>query len=384
MTRTCPRARVVPGGAFQTCAAISLLVGSVLCVGGLPVLAKAPVVVGLGLAALVPFLLHRAWGRTREGLQVEVAGGLMRLGARRVDIEEVAGAFVRGPRSLVLDLVDRTRIELELGEDGAPEEVLAAFGWDPEVRTLRAPLRGPLGAFTVGFVSFILAMWPATTVSERLLGPKGGAMILALVSAALASAAMIRLFAKPHVVLGADGVRVVRGPGRERFVPYASIASVDAEAGDVVTVTLAAGKTLELPTVGQERAQVDALRARIEAGRAAAVAQGAGLATLLDRGGRAFATWMKDLGGVAQREAGFRSAAISPEMLERELADTTAPAERRIAAAVALRVATEGDARRVRIAADTCAEPELRAALEAVCEDALGEEHVERAERRRV
>ena len=383
LTITCPSVRVVPGGIFQASAAISLLVALPLCIGGLRIALDTPFVLMAGGAALAPYLLHRISSAPSAQVPVVVREGHLQVGDRRVAIGQVAGAFARTDHAIVVELVDRTRIDLELAPETRAEEVLAAFGWDPARRTLRAPLRGQLGAFTVGFLSFVFAMFPAMFGAEKLLGAGVGALLCAFVASAVASAGMIRLVAKPHVVIGTDGVRVVRGPGRERFIPYAAVARVEAHASLEVELTLARDETVWLPTLGQDPAQVKELAARIEAGRAAAVAQGAGLASVLERGGRPFSTWMKDLGGVAHREAGFRSTAISPSMLERELADTTAPAERRLAAAIALRGAPDADAARVRVAAETCADPELRAALDAVCDGALDEDMVERAGRRR-
>jgi hypothetical protein len=94
--------------------------------------------------------------------------------------------------------------------------------------------------------------------------------------------------------------------------------------------------------------------------------------TAFERGGRALAGWREHLGRSMQ-DAGYRSAGLAPDVAARVLESSHVTPEQRVGAALALRVAhqdTDRDDRaRIRVAADACADAELREALHAIADD---------------
>jgi len=138
------------------------------------------------------------------------------------------------------------------------------------------------------------------------------------------------------------------------------------------------GPPLELLLHGRVRGH--AVRSRIEelvAGQAASVARGV---SALSRGERSVSAWREQIARLANRETGFRDAAIGAADLERVLQDASAPVDHRVGAALALRVAYPEVARvRIHVAADGAANEELRAALLATAEVDVDEETIERA-----
>ena len=90
-------------------------------------------------------------------------------------------------------------------------------------------------------------------------------------------------------------------------------------------------------------------------------------------------TWRVEVGALAGRDGNFRTASLTTADLADVVEDVEAPAERRIAAAMA--VADSGDSaaqQRMRIAIDTCANDELRVALERAAEAELEEDDLDR------
>ena len=86
----------------------------------------------------------------------------------------------------------------------------------------------------------------------------------------------------------------------------------------------------------------------------------------LARGGRSTADWVAQLSRATDGAASFRVPAVPADVLLAVACDETAPAAARVGAAIALRRASQDHAirDRVRVAAEACAEPKLRVALE--------------------
>jgi hypothetical protein len=283
--------------------------------------------------------------------------------------------------TLVLLLRSGSKIEVKL--DGVPaEDVLRGFGLDLERRALSAPLRGMLGSFTKGLLAFTVTMIAATLA----LGPVAHlwTLLLAPLLATAATVLVLRRFGSPRVIVGVDGLRVT-GALRTVFVPFSEITGVasarKAYEGQVesgIVVERRHGDPLLLPTVGQSSDQSAALVRRIREGMARYGAADARPLAALERNGRSLAEWKQDLERRILAGGGFRDQALGKDDLERVLADARAPAERRVGAALALRVADEGAVARIRVAAETCANEDLRAAFEEVADDAVDEETLSR------
>jgi hypothetical protein len=92
-------------------------------------------------------------------------------------------------------------------------------------------------------------------------------------------------------------------------------------------------------------------------------------AALLDRGSQSPAAWLLQLDELRQGGAvRYRVAALDPELLADIVSDGSAAASRRAGAAAALARLDDGGRQTVRVAADACAEPKLRAVLLALSE----------------
>lgn len=326
-------------------------------------------------AALVAYL-----GRPRHGVQLEVEADTLRFrvgGSRRVvRIGDVAGSHVVAEtNTLVLLLNGGSKVEVRL--DGVPAgEVLRSFGLDLERRALSAPLRGTLGSFVKGLLAFMATMAAATAALDPV--AHLWTLLLAPLLATAATVLVVRRFGSPRVIVGADGLRITGGL-RTVFVPFSEItgigsvqATLDGQDGGGIVVERRTG-SLMLPTVGQSRDESAALATRIREGMARFGETVARPLAALERNGRSLTEWRGDLERWIVAGGSFRDPALGKDDLERVLADARAPAERRVGAALALRVADETAVARIRVAAETCANEELRAAFEAVADDAIDE-----------
>jgi hypothetical protein len=240
-----------------------------------------------------------------------------------------------------------------------------------------------LGAFTRGLLAFLGSLPLCMFLAGALLGPSMSPM--GMVLSAAFTVLFVRLYGYPRVVIGADGIRLV-GRLVPRFIPFADLTGARLRPGDAsgvtgVEVTRSDGRTFLLPTIAQtedaEHALVERIRAGIEA-----YAKGGDdrLLGALERRGRPVPVWKEDLRRLAQAEGGFRQQAIGREDFERVLADPSAPADRRVGAALALEATVDETAKdRIRVAAAASASPPLRIALEAAADGEVDEEAVDEA-----
>ncbi|MGK4003016.1 hypothetical protein WMF31_10370 [Sorangium sp. So ce1036] len=209
---------------------------------------------------------------------------------------------------------------------------------------------------------------------------------------------ILQLVMPRTALVGTDGV-VIQGIATRRLIPITEVAGARADARGV-WLDHVGGTSILLPTVARMTASHGAaplvhlgadtrvLLARVQEVMASRGHAGTSARLgALDRRGRAFEDWRGALGRLAHGDAGggsYRETALDVDDLARVLEDGAAPAERRIAAAVAL--ASSGDPalkRRVRIAAGTCADQALRDAIERAAEEELQERDVDRVLRLR-
>jgi hypothetical protein len=123
-----------------------------------------------------------------------------------------------------------------------------------------------------------------------------------------------------------------------------------------------------------------ALATRIQEAREAShrTFDGAAL-ELLDRRGRTVAAWREALARITHRSGDYRSSVLESADLAQVIEDVSAPAERRIGAALAL-AALPGDPElklRVRVAAQASANETMRVALERALSGRLEEGDLE-------
>src|SRR5262249_22565444 len=148
-------------------------------------------------------------------------------------------------------------------------------------RTTRVPLRRQLGAFTIGFLTFLSAFFPLWTLAGILnvivgkISP-GPALLVIMGLSMLVTFFVVRRFGSPHVVVGNDGIRV-RGTWIQSFIPYEDIAQVGRGLWSVL-LTLKNGERRELPIIAIDSDRIDGLIDRIKRGSSGG-AGGEGLVT---------------------------------------------------------------------------------------------------------
>jgi hypothetical protein len=163
-----------------------------------------------------------------------------------------------------------------------------------------------------------------------------------------------------RVAVGVDGVHV-RGTSRAKFFAYRDLDEARANGGDIELVRR--GRVLlRLQLHGEDAMRRDAVLARItehiarvKEGRGAMAAQMVASST------------KEALARIAHGGADYRMAAMTREQLWALVEGPEIEASARKAAAVALATSNDGSERaRLRVAAEHCAEPQVRVALEEI------------------
>ena len=375
-------------------------IGLLLLVLGAPVAAALVGLFGavgvLMVAILTMAQADRASTTRRTGGTVGLDADALRVRGERNEHELVfplatieSGYATTNERKAVLLTKNGVEVVLALTE-GDPAQLLEHAGVGIAQRALTLPLRGQLGAFTIGFMAFWPLLFGSMALVDpiaRYVGPEA-AFPLGLLVTAISTALVVLRFGFPRVVVGADGVRVLRV--RRRFVPYEQIAKVELVPATYVNgppsvrVVLHDGFDLPLPTIAAPRERIEGLAQRI---REAARNHAGGAARRLDalaRAGRSVAAWRTEVERMAVAPPGFRDHALGIDDFDRVLGDAAAPPDQRIAAALALRaIDPAAAAPRIRIAADTSADDALREALASAAEGEVDEVLVDRASQRR-
>ncbi len=295
------------------------------------------------------------------------------------------------------------------------EALLRAASVTAAERVLRVPLTSAAsqipGGPAFGLIALLL-LCPATfftslvaTVGAKELthqfswGSFGAFSIVVGLTAALSAItyAVFGLLRRREALIGTDGIAYQKSL-RKQFIPYGSVREVLPDTRGVRLVCTD-GRSIVLPT--QERtdrplsfgvtapgavptpaeARRKALMDRIAQAKAAG--GGSVLARValdkLDRNDRPVTRWKLDLQNLAKESADYRNRELSLNDLCAVIEDAGAPPERRIAATVALAGRDKGEAhRRVRIAAQACADEELRRALESAAEGEIEEAYLEK------
>jgi hypothetical protein len=183
------------------------------------------------------------------------------------------------------------------------------------------------------------------------------AFTLSVAYIAFAAAAALAFRRASRISVGVDGVHV-RGTSRARFFAYRDIDSARVNGSDIELVKR--GRVaLRLQLHGEDAARRDAVLARITE-NLARVKEGRGAVAA-----QLVATSSKDdLARVAHGAADYRMATLTREQLWALVEGPEVEASARKAAAEALVASGDGRERaRLRVAADHCAEPNVRVAL---------------------
>jgi hypothetical protein len=180
---------------------------------------------------------------------------------------------------------------------------------------------------------------------------------------------------EPVITLGADGLWLEKRRFSRRFVPLEDIVAVTVKHGRPA-LRLSDGKEHTIGGALVDLARRDAFVRDLGALLAARAERSPH--QVLERQGRSIQDWRAHIAGVV-RGGSYRAASVGGRLADALSAPGTA-LEARVGAALAMRVAGEVDApARIRLAAEQCADPAGRAALEAVAADDLDEPELENA-----
>jgi hypothetical protein len=193
-----------------------------------------------------------------------------------------------------------------------------------------------------------------------------GVKVLALLSVlGLVVFWLVERSARVTLTVGMDGVYVEDRRGK-RFIPFSQIEGIQ-RVGSVLTMLTrqAAPVVFRASSAPGLRRELDSVIRRIESacGQSAATLQ-----RLLERNGAGVPEWMANLRTIATRES-YREESLDVRRLWDIVESGSVDASQRAAAAVALMDhLDEDDVSRLRVAADACAAPEVRTAMEAVAD----------------
>lgn len=357
--------------------------GAVVVVFALfPVLVSGLETEGL-IAALLGFSVFALWvfasGRPAAGRVLDLVEGAIRIrkgddhrGQRVIAAGDVEDGYAATPSRIVLGLKSGATVEADLDSERA-EEVLDHLEVALHRRALSVRLYGGL-EFVLWMIGTLLGL--SAVACDLGDSQAGAAACLALAAACVAGAAW---WPKPRVVIGLDGVRMIRVL-RSTFIPYHEIESVSLMDLDRSTVKLqTTAGTVKLLRMGWDDPETARLVSRIEDGcRRAAAGEGLPL-DVLDRRQRPVERWREALRDLALEAGGFRAAGLAEDDLEEVLADPDAPLDRRVGAAMVLRDRSSDAPARIRVAARTSADPRVRIALDAVAAPEPDERAIARA-----
>jgi hypothetical protein len=287
--------------------------------------------------------------------------------------EEIAnGYYVPGANRVTLRLTNGEQVHVDVDRErnqGTAEQLLVHLALAPRQRAVVVPLDGTFGTVFVGLMAFLFGLLLIAVLAA--LFEFTGAAVGAGLTLLLTFLVPLRL-GRQRVVVGADGIRVV-GRLAPLFIPFDQLRS--ARLDPLLVLTQKNGRTLRLGTLAQSEEESNALLERIEEGIRmwGEREEGAGI-DVLDRNGRSVEGWKQELARLAHSEHGFREQALGPDDFERVVSDPSAPADRRVGAAIALRALGPTATARVRVAAASLANDRLRVALEAACEGEVDEQ----------
>jgi hypothetical protein len=201
-----------------------------------------------------------------------------------------------------------------------------------------------------------------------------GMTALAMGVLATAAFGMVRFYRPRKVRVGTDGVRI-SGTLGSRLIRYGEIAEIKSEG---MAVVLQSHDGPDRVLVGAEPALAIRIREAMAAQREH---RSSGVRIeLLDQGERTAEAWRADLSGLARGSGRYRDRGLSTAELVEVVEDPACSPRRRVAAAFALSHGEpdEPTARRVRIAAEACADDQLRQALDEAAQGQLSERKLKR------
>lgn len=367
------------------------------------------VLAGVALAKLV----HTAVNPTpsaslgaRKPARVSVEDGALdlkwlragRLTRARFDAGAIEEGWVEdlpSATSVVLRMHDRTVVSLTTPSCEAGAKLLRDLGVAADQQVLRVRLEAASQRSLLRGAGALLATIVVTIAitSTAVMLWVGGGKPFSAPAFALSLYAFYRILGwvmPPVAVVGTDAV-VVRGLSRREAYPYSDVLWVRASASGV-ELGLQDGRTITLPTrrarLDEEASAPSAVLAERIRGAMASAARGASAraaAGALERNGRPWAEFCDHLKSLLGKKGGYRAATLEREDLLAVLEDNAARPAQRVAAVLALSASGPADDlhERLRVVLDTCADEDLREAIEEAAALELDERCYARVEARR-
>lgn len=338
------------------------------------------------ICALLSFILAKSTIRDWRELtraRLDSSGLLFQKDGREQHIprSDITDAIVLcAPREgIEVHLVGGNVLSIHLPDEESARAAVDALGFSADERRVTIRLAVPVSMLAAGCFGLplgLLVTLPLVLILEDL-GVRSLALVaLFPVDMVVLALLLGRALRPAEIVVGTDGV-LVRRPFSTRYLPYSSFDRIDVHGNRLRFVSneneifLRLKGELELVLAAAHR--IREARAKGEPG-----ASQARLRELLNRKGRSFAEWRKALSGLLQGGT-YRDATVTEDVLLAVLENPSEDRDRRLGAAMLLRVAAPEAAPRIRIAAETSADDELRAALERAAEEELDDATLERA-----
>jgi hypothetical protein len=326
---------------------------------------------------ITPFVIARnPFPRPRQTFAVADDRGLAIEGLPFMERSRILQAYVQpGPTGSVLQIMIAGRGTLVLVS--RPEHAAAivrSLGVDASRKTATIAARSPVSAWVAWPGGFALVVAVFVGAINFLRDAYGGP---ACIAALAVWAVLLLLWSWPaRVTIGADGVEV-RWLGRRRYYAFSEMMAPKIEGRAVHldfprkrSVTLVAKKSYDAES--RQGADDQALAMRLLEAYSCSTSAGDRDPSLqLARGGRTVRDWLSHLDAIgARRHEGYRSASLTDEQLEGIVLDPGASPTRRAGAAAVLARSRRPGAPDVRAeiarAADACAHPRLRVALDSL------------------
>ncbi len=305
----------------------------------------APSVLGLAVSLLATSggLWSELW-RAFFGPHTQIAGG----------IKFVLGLWVLPAFGLALVAHASLRALLAPLAGEAKGSSQSADGFLFSAVAVTPETRGAVGVLSLA--SIAAAVLFAVSPIGVLTSPGVLGVLIAYVAAAVG--ATVAFHRASRIALGFDGV-FVTGTSRRRFFAYRELDEVEAARGGDLVLRRQGRVVLRLQLHGEDAARSAAIQDRLRAGIARAREPGGGGAHAL-----AEAASTALLARAARGDADYRTTgATREEVWELLEAPATAGATRAAAAAALAPGLTGAGRARLRVAAETCAEPATREAL---------------------
>ncbi len=335
---------------------------------------------GLAAASSMSLARNRRWPSFQHGLVEADETGLRidgRALALRKEIKQglalpVADAcVVRLERSWL-----KGPLDLAVYDEAAGRKLLMALGLDASQTTVE--LRGGAGPLLL-------------PKGERVALSLGVVITVFTLSMVLGAWWWVPLFAAFHIVssrpskirIGVDGVHL-KWLWVSQFTPFSTVRSVwmrEENTQRFVDLVRTDGTTTSMPVSKQDGEQDLAHQRILQAFQAYQARQGSADTEALARGGRTPAEWLTALRGLgAGAGSSLRRAHIDPDRLWSIVEDpSAAPAARAGAAAALASSASKEERTRIRVAAETIAEPRLRIAVEKAADESTSEAELAQA-----